>query len=467
MLKIETKENKYLYDNSSGYYIPFNNELKKVLNNKLNNIEGIQSELLKKYLKLNVFSEYIDKNRIQYWDEKYIKNLIENSYFMNLQLVLTGSCNLRCEYCMYSDKYPDHVNYNDYNMIFDTAKRAVDLFSINVKNKRERGINNTPSISFYGGEPLLQFDLMQSIVDYAKEEIPDIEFGITTNGILLTEQIISFMIENNFTIAVSLDGYKTNHDRNRKLANGANTFDIVWNNLNKIIELDINKDVQILLLCCVDKYTDLLELADFFYKNYHIISRCNVRISAINQLDTTYYEFCDKKYACSQIYEKQNQEKSLEVLRDRLEKQYYGDKTNTILRPFFINEISLLVGSKGTPRLPLNNSCIPGSKLTVLPTGEITPCEKTGNKCIIGNVLDGIDYKKISKITYKFSKLMVTCQEKKCPIRRVCSACFAYLNESDDLQDGFCKLEIQSKSILLKKICENFEKTPDYYDIFF
>ena len=65
MLKIETKENKYLYDNSSGYYIPFNNELKKVLNNKLNNIEGIQSELLKKYLKLNVFSEYIDKNRMK------------------------------------------------------------------------------------------------------------------------------------------------------------------------------------------------------------------------------------------------------------------------------------------------------------------------------------------------------------------------------------------------------------------
>lgn len=467
MLKIRTKKNEYLYDNSSGYILPLNQQLEQDIERvrmKENN-EKIKTPVFNKYRKLNIFEEYY-KNGLRAeikLDETHLRHEITNSLFMNMQLVLTGKCNFRCEYCMYSDKYPEHVDFENCSMTYDVAQKGIDLFAELVEKKMMAGEVNCPSITFYGGEPLLEFSAVERIVEYSKRKIPEIRFGITTNASLLDDKKIKFMIENDFSIAISLDGYKLNHDRNRKFADGAGTYNIVWEKIQRIRQLDKDHNAEIIILCCVDRYTDLLVLADYFNSIYSYIEPCTLRINPINQLDTTYYEFCDDMYKNSTQYEKQNQEASMRILRERLQNDYYGNRTAAILSPFFAGEINVLFGNKGVPRFLLNNSCIPGSKLTVLPTGQIAPCEKTGNNFIIGNVFDGLDFGRIESMTKKFIKVLRECEQKKCPIRRICGACYAYLRDSGELQEGFCDLEVRSKSRMLKTICETLEEDPPFY----
>ena len=76
-------------------------------------------------------------------------------------------------------------------------------------------------LAFYGGEPLLNLMLIKQSVEYIKEKAfgKNIKFAITTNGTLLTHEIVDFLVENNFQLAISLDGPESVHDQHRKFAN--------------------------------------------------------------------------------------------------------------------------------------------------------------------------------------------------------------------------------------------------------
>ena len=96
------------------------------------------------------------------------------------QLIITHQCQLNCTYCF--------ENYKDNNvMTLDTCKKIITFLS-------ENNINNEPQdISFFGGEPLLHFnDIIQPIIDWNKNELQNknIYFTFTTNGLLLTEDIL-------------------------------------------------------------------------------------------------------------------------------------------------------------------------------------------------------------------------------------------------------------------------------------
>lgn len=120
---------------------------------------------------------------------------------MNLALVLTKQCNLRCRYC-----FETHEN------VFiseETALRAVDLAVSD-------GCGDC-NISFFGGEPLLRRELIERCVHYAKEKYPDVSFrfNMTTNGLLLDEEFLRFAGENGLRIAFSHDGMMSRVNRLR------------------------------------------------------------------------------------------------------------------------------------------------------------------------------------------------------------------------------------------------------------
>ncbi|HLP48746.1 MAG TPA: radical SAM protein, partial [Candidatus Kapabacteria bacterium] len=117
-----------------------------------------------------------------------------------LVLFVSQACNLKCRYC--------YIHANDRiekkYMSEEVAMAAVDLLfqeSKNIKDLR---------IGFYGGEPMLQFDLIKRIIPYAKGKAEKLQktilFTMTTNGTLLTDETIKFIVENNIHAAVSLDG---------------------------------------------------------------------------------------------------------------------------------------------------------------------------------------------------------------------------------------------------------------------
>ena len=89
---------------------------------------------------------------------------------------------------------------------------------------------NTLRIGFYGGEPLLEFDLIKCCVEYIEQKSSDknINFYITTNATLLTPSVIDFLVQNNFQITISFDGPKEIHDNQRRYADsGMGSFDTV------------------------------------------------------------------------------------------------------------------------------------------------------------------------------------------------------------------------------------------------
>ncbi len=124
---------------------------------------------------------------------------------MNISLILTKQCNLRCRYCF--------EMHEDHRMTHETALAAIDLLAH--IGDRQCGV------SFFGGEPLLQKELIYECVAYARQ-FPDIRFryNMTTNGLLLDEEFLTFARDNNFLIALSHDGCMSRV--NRVYADGRN-----------------------------------------------------------------------------------------------------------------------------------------------------------------------------------------------------------------------------------------------------
>lgn len=117
---------------------------------------------------------------------------------MNVSLFLTRQCNLRCKYCF--------ETHEQCSMSEETALRAVEFAANNSVQ--------SCGISFFGGEPLLQKDLIYKCVEYAgKFTDKKFSYNITTNGLLLEEKFLNFASENRVKIAMSHDGLMSRNNR--------------------------------------------------------------------------------------------------------------------------------------------------------------------------------------------------------------------------------------------------------------
>lgn len=147
-----------------------------------------------------------------------------------LALHLVHDCNLRCTYCYGAGG--SFGGPRDY-MSEETAIKAIDfLLKQNPKNKKF-------SIIYFGGEPLLNFELLKKVTKYCRdiEKRSDKSFslGMTTNGTLVSEQVLQFCDDNNISISISIDGTKEVHDECRKCADGSGSFDKLIDNVNNLL----------------------------------------------------------------------------------------------------------------------------------------------------------------------------------------------------------------------------------------
>ncbi|MDD7044683.1 MAG: thioether cross-link-forming SCIFF peptide maturase [Anaerococcus sp.] len=139
-----------------------------------------------------------------------------------LCLNVAHTCNLSCEYCFAKGgKYhgPDAI------MKKDVARSAIDFL---IENS---GSHYNLDIDFFGGEPLLNFDLVKDTVDYARSKEEEynkhFNFTLTTNGMLLDDEVIDYLNENMKNVVLSLDGRKEKHDAFRKTIAGKGSYDTV------------------------------------------------------------------------------------------------------------------------------------------------------------------------------------------------------------------------------------------------
>lgn len=152
----------------------------------------------------------------------------DNEEVYNLIMMVEQGCNLNCTYC-----YGGGGEYNNRGkMSFEVAKDTVD-FLLNNCGNRDRVY-----IAFFGGEPLLNIEVIKKIVEYTEklQEETGIYIGksMTTNGTLLTEEVVEYCLEKKIGIKISIDGPKEIHDKYRVYKDGRGSYEDIIKNTSKL-----------------------------------------------------------------------------------------------------------------------------------------------------------------------------------------------------------------------------------------
>lgn len=331
----------------------------------------------------------------------------------SLVLQVTRNCNLRCEYCIYSEnKNKDQRSHSNDVMTFETAKKALDFYREHI-NDTDQAI-----IGFYGGEPLLEIGLIKKVVKYAEQifEGREIHYSLTTNATLLTKDTIDFLLEHGFSTVISLDGPEKIQDRNRHFKDGGGTYQIVMSNLEKYYLAKPADSPNLAINMVIDpevEYKDLESLLGLpFLADFRVYSSPIEEDGKSIPLSEDYidnYNY-DLFLACVQHF--------------RAEKPVYPNghienRLSDINRDMEKFERGVL-DSMGAPSGP----CIPGkTKLFVDCFGNMYPCEKVNeNEAMrIGTLEKGFDLEKVIALLNISSLNADKC--KKCWAFSLCNVC--------------------------------------------
>lgn len=187
-----------------------------------------------------------------------------NTVIKALCLHVAHSCNLNCSYCFAAQgKY----HGKDALMSFETGKRALDFL---VENS---GTRRNLEVDFFGGEPLLNFDVVKQLVKYArsieKDKNKNFRFTITTNGVLIDDDVIDFCNAEMDNVVLSLDGRPEIHDHFRKDLGGNGSYDKILPKFKKFVEKRGDKSYYMRGTFThnnVDFTNDIFHMADLGFK---------------------------------------------------------------------------------------------------------------------------------------------------------------------------------------------------------
>lgn len=285
-----------------------------------------------------------------------------------LCLNVAHTCNLSCEYCFAKGgKYsgPDAI------MTKEVARGAIDFLLEN------SGSHYNLDIDFFGGEPLLNFNLVKDTVEYAKskeiEYNKHFNFTLTTNGLLLNDDVIDYLNENMKNVVLSLDGRKEKHDHFRKTLNGKGSFDTIVPKFQNFVKKRGDKEYYM-------RGTFTANNLDFTEDLKTYLDLGFTRTSLEPVVGKPDEPYALKEEHLETIY------RQYEKLADMLMEKINKDEDFI----FYHYMIDLENGPCVHKRI---SGCGSGTEyMAVTPTGELYPCHQfVGNKdFIIGNIRDGI-----------------------------------------------------------------------------
>ncbi|HHT57737.1 radical SAM protein [Herbinix luporum] len=419
----------------------------------------------KDIINLSGFQKEEDYNTKFNYSGEDIKINLFKAGFVQLAIEVTSQCNFRCKYCVFSGRYSGQRIHKTDNMSLETAKKSIDLYLRYIEEAKDYNPNRRPVISFYGGEPLLNFDLIKQCVEYAKSLYDEqIYFSVTTNGSLLTDDIIDFLVKEKFSTIVSLDGYKENHDRNRVNASGHGTFDFVMKNIKKLYE---KQKTPVFLSTVFDYKTDFQKMEEFFRENPQVVE---LTINGVNSFGTDYFnQFTKEDYIFFN--------KSLEELKESFIVDVQEGKNHNlnsfmhrvlgdICTSIFMKQVNL--NPQNDKVIKYTGSCIPGTKLFVDYQGEIYICEKVSREVSIGNVYNGLDFNKCADIVNQYNEV-VSKKCNKCLLRNTCKRCFTSITmkKGVDIHPDICKEKIYDFKKDLEFAYSIFELNPTWIGTYF
>lgn len=310
-----------------------------------------------------------------------------------LCLNVAHECNLACKYC-----FAGKGEYRGTKelMSLDIGKKAIDFLIANSSTRTNL------EVDFFGGEPLLNFDVVKNIVDYAKgledKYNKHFRFTLTTNGVLLNDDIMEYLDRNMDNVVLSIDGREEVHNNMRPFPNGAASYDKIIDKFIKFAKMRGQERYYVRGTYThhnLDFALDVLHLADLGFKQISVepVVADKAEDYAIREEDIPVL-FEQYDYLAGEIVKRHNTENDFN---------------------FFHYMIDLEGGPCVYKRL---SGCGSGTEyLSITPKGEIYPCHQfVGNEdFIMGDVISGI---KRSDIREKFASCNVYAKAE-------CKECFA------------------------------------------
>ena len=173
-------------------------------------------------------------------DYEQFADLMTKAPIKSMCINISHDCNLRCEYCFAAK---GDFGQGRCLMSLETAKKAIDFIIAN------SGTRHNLEVDFFGGEPLMNFDVVRQTVEYArsieKQHNKNFRFTITTNGLLLDDEKIDFINREMNNVVLSLDGRKEINDKLRVTPNGKGCYDIIVPKFQKLVSQRGDKDYYI------------------------------------------------------------------------------------------------------------------------------------------------------------------------------------------------------------------------------
>lgn len=402
---IEHRNTRLLYDieNNNLFRIP-NEKVQELLLLKLQNKNAPISEELDNDTELNEMLQEINfllstipaKRKSVFNSYRYLKSL---GCSTAITLMITQSCNLRCKYCYGGES--GKFNSKGIKMSFRVAKAAID-FLINSKPEADNF-----QICLFGGEPLLNFKLIQKIFQYCddieKEKKKKFTFTMTTNATLLDEEKIEILDSHNVSIMISLDGDKNINDINRVFINGQGTFDSIISSINLL-----KKHNYSFIIRATQQYNSFDKFLHtiLFFKELGA-SKCY--ISDMNEYNDDSHEFSINIEEIRAM-----QPLMMQYMRD-VEKQIVAGK-----KPFYVPFSTVLQMIHFANRNMISCGIMRGTT-AVSSEGNLYPCHRFVGipGYVFGNVFNGISEKQYKKICDALDQATKDCNE--CFARYICA----------------------------------------------
>ena len=291
-----------------------------------------------------------------------------NTVIKAMCLHVAHTCNLNCEYCFASQgKYHGDRAL----MSFEVGKRALDFLI------EHSGTRRNLEVDFFGGEPLMNWDVVKQLVAYAREQEKiynkNFRFTLTTNGMLIDDDVIEFSNKEMSNVVLSLDGRKEVHDRLRKDYQGRGSYDIILPKFKEFVERRGDKGYYM-------RGTFTHANTDFTNDIFHMA-------------DMGFTQLSMEPVVCAPTDASALTEEDLPVLFEQYEilaKEMIKRKKEGRPFTFYHYMLDLKHGPCIYKRI---SGCGSGTEyVAVTPTGDIYPCHQFvgDEKYLLGNIYDGI-----------------------------------------------------------------------------
>ena len=395
--------------------------------------EAIVEKLGNKYKKEDIETSVKECNKLKEDGMLFTKDVYENAIeeFSNnrqtvvkaLCLHIAHDCNLACRYC-----FAEEGEYHGRRalMSYEVGKKALDFLIANSGSRRNL------EVDFFGGEPLMNWQVVKDLVKYGREQEKihnkNFRFTLTTNGVLLNDEVMEFCNKEMANVVLSVDGRKEVHDYMRPFRKGAGSYDLIMPKFQKFAE-SRNQDKYYVRGTFthhnLDFSKDVLHLADLGFKQ--------ISVEPVVAADTE--EYAIREEDIPQIIEEYDA-----LAKEMIKREKEGRGFN-----FFHFMIDLTGGPCVAKRL---SGCGSGTEyLAVTPWGDLYPCHQFvgEDKFLLGNVFDGI---KRTDICDEFRSCNVYTKKKckECFARFYCSGgcpanSYNFHGTIDDSYDLSCDME--------------------------